>query len=62
MQFDIDRCTCPECSLISASTGKLKQQMSKNTCFRRQQEIRDRGIEASDLYSPEPSEFFTCEF
>ena len=34
----------------------------KKHLLRRQQEIRERGIEASDLYSPEPSEFFTCEF
>ena len=61
--LSIHRCTCPECGLIcaSTSTGKLKQHLSK-TCLRRQQEIRERGIEASDLCSPETSEFFTCEF
>ena len=58
--LSIHRCTCPECGLICASTGKLKQHLSNNTCLRRQQEIRERGIEASDLYSPEPSEFITC--
>ena len=54
--LSIHRCTCPECGLICASTGKLKQHLSKNTCLRRQQEIRERGIEPSDLYSPQPSE------